>query len=125
MRNGTDHLRRRIVLHRFERRHAQRFQRLEPRFKHRILVHAVGMKLLEDPFLQADLLHARDVAGPRPKGQAIQRVQDLIVFGKLLLEELAIVGGLWSFLGLAVTGRPKRIQHSAGARKVLLVFMSL
>ena len=85
------------MLHRFERRHAQRFQRLEPRFQHRILVHAVGMKLLEDPFLQADLLYAFDVAGPGAKGEAIQRVQDLVVLRELLLEQLVIVCRLGFF----------------------------
>ncbi len=70
----------------FQRRHAQRFQRLEMRFQHRILVHAIGMKLLVDPLLQADVLHAFDVAGPGPEGEAIQRVDDLIVLRELLLE---------------------------------------
>ena len=63
------------MLHRFQRRHAQRFQRLELRFQHRILVHPLGMELLIDPLLQTDLLHALHVAGPGTEGQAIQRVQ--------------------------------------------------
>jgi len=74
------------VLHGFERRHAQRFQRLEPGFEHRILVDPIGMKLLVHPFLQAHPLHAVGIAGTGPKSEAIQRVQDLVVFGKLLLE---------------------------------------
>ena len=69
-----------------ERRHAQRFERLEMRFQHRIFRHAIGMKLLVDPLLQADALHAFDVAGPRPEGEAIQRVDDLLVLRELLLE---------------------------------------
>ena len=52
-------------------------------------VDALGMKLLIDPFLQADLLHALDIAGPGAEGQPIQRVQDLIVLAELLLEQLA------------------------------------
>ena len=44
------------------------------------------MELLVDPFFQAHLLYARDIARPRPKRQPIQRVQDLVVFGQLLLE---------------------------------------
>ena len=69
-----------------ERRHAQRLKRLEPRFQHRILVHAIGMKLLEDPFLQPDLLHPRHVPRARSKSEAIERVQDLVVFRELLLK---------------------------------------
>jgi hypothetical protein len=36
-------------------------------FQHRILVHALGMKLLIHPFLQSDALDAFDVAGRGPK----------------------------------------------------------
>src|SRR5580700_6715143 len=79
------------MLQRFQRRHTQRFQRLDLRLEHRIFRHAIGMKLLEEPLLQTDLFHALHVAGPRAEGQAIQRVQDLYVLWELLLEELAVV----------------------------------
>ena len=46
------HLRRRIVFHELARRHGQRVQRLQLGFEHRILLDALGMKLLSDPFLQ-------------------------------------------------------------------------
>ena len=115
------------MLHRFERRHAQRFERLELRFQHRVLGHAIGMQLLVDPFLQADPLHAFDVAGPRPEREAIQRVQDLIVLRELLLEQLGLSLAASAGLGVLAPAMRniRRMPQRAGARKVLLVFMSL
>ena len=116
------------MLHGLERRHAQRFQRLELRLQHRILRQAIGMKLLIDPLLQADVLHALDVAGPGAERQAIQRVDDLLVLGELLLEQLGLelggVGGLVRF-SAGAAGNIRRMPQRVTARKVLLVFMSL
>ncbi len=86
------------MLQRFERRHPQRFERLQSGFEDRTLGHAIGMKLLEDPLLQADLFDARDIARSRAEGEAIERVQDLVVLRKLLLEQLT-VGGWLRFSG--------------------------
>ena len=102
------------MLHRFQRRHAQRFQRLKLGFEHRILFDAVGMKLLIDPFLQPDLLHALDIAGPGTEGQAIQRVQDLIVFPELFLEQL-VVARRRSSAGLGADAAAETDKHHSAA----------
>jgi hypothetical protein len=52
------------------------------------------MKLLVHPFLQADALDAFHVSWPGSEGEAIQRVQDLLVFRKLLLEEFGLEFGV-------------------------------
>jgi hypothetical protein len=55
------------------------------------------MKLLIQPFFEADPLHAFDIAGPWAESQAIQRVQDLLVFRKLFLEQFGVIGGFARF----------------------------
>jgi hypothetical protein len=57
------------------------------------------MKLLIQPFLEAHPLHAFNVPGPRAESQAIQRVQNLIVFRELLLEQLGLKLGFVRWLG--------------------------
>ena len=98
LRDGPNHLRRRIMLHGFERRHPQRLQRLELGFQVRAFPDALGMKLEIDPFLQAHLLDLSDVSGTRAEGQPVERVNHLLVVRELLLEHSGLVllriGGL-------------------------------
>jgi hypothetical protein len=99
------------MLHRFHRRHAQRFERLELGFEARIFLNALGMKLLIEPLLEPDLFNVGDVARLRPERQPVERVNDLLVFRKLLLEKLGLPPGLFRFFRWFGGGKSRDSQQ--------------
>ena len=81
-----DHLGRRVVAHQLAAGHVQRVQGLELFGKHRVLGDALRVELAVDPLLEAHRLHFLDVAGTGAEGEAVERLQDLLIAGKLLLK---------------------------------------
>ena len=108
-------LRRRIVGRDLFRAHVQRLQRLQPLGELRIFCNALGVKLLVDPLLQAHFPHCLDVAGARAEGQAIECVEDLLVFAERLTE-LAVVG--------AAVGSHSRHQQDRNSKLLHGVWVS-
>ena len=70
-----------IIREKLLRRHFQRGICVEPRFDC-FVVDGIWIELLIDPFCEAHLADALDVAGARAVGEAIQRVEDGFVGGK-------------------------------------------
>ena len=85
-RNRADHLRIGIIALRIGLRHAQRFERRELLRQLRILRDALRVKLQIDPLLHAHFANRLDVARPRPEGQPVERMEDLLVLRELAPE---------------------------------------
>ena len=88
----------------------------------RIFRDALRMKLQVDPLLETHLLDRFDVAGPRSEGQPVERVENLLVLGELLLK-LRVVDVGFLFRGRArataaaqnASAKPNDLRTSASA----------
>jgi hypothetical protein len=81
-----DHLRRWVIAHQFIAGHRKRVQYLELFGEHRVLGDALRVELAIDPLLEAHRFHVLEIAGAGTEGEAVERLQDLLIAGKLLLK---------------------------------------
>ena len=109
------HLRRRVVSHQFVPRHLQAVQCFQLRVKQRVLRDPLGMELPVDPLLEAHRLHCFYVAGARPEGQPVERLENLLVAGERLLELAAFLHAL--FFAVAGNSRDRCQTKYARQRK--------